>query len=398
MARRSTRFCQFGVLLFLCLRFGGSPAADLRVPSQDEALSLLFGNQFAELDSRYGAIQSAYKAGNISDEDLRAAFRVFYSTDPKLHAHYAAWTKQSPKSYSAHLARGLYFKKLGQEALGGELFEETSGEERAGIEEVFRLSQEELNASLSLDDKPTLSYLHLINISQFLRNHKEADILIRRAIASDPRSYIVRENYMIAIETQNGGSHEKMKDFLTESRRAGLSTEHVNALEALVLEDEAWIHRNVDGDTDAAILAYKKAAELNPEASCRPCGPVMQSAELLLENKNYAGAAEQYSKVIAFDPSYLAARNGRAFAQLQMQQPTLAVDEFTYSASRGDAYAQDMLGRMYLLGTSIPKDHDKAVEWLKKAAAQGYEPAVRILPFALDKTATPLPFPGGPRL
>jgi hypothetical protein len=73
MARRSTRFCQFGVLLFLCLRFGGSPAADLRVLSQDEALCLLFGNQFAELDSRYGAIQSAYKAGNISDEDLRAA-------------------------------------------------------------------------------------------------------------------------------------------------------------------------------------------------------------------------------------------------------------------------------------------------------------------------------------
>jgi hypothetical protein len=61
MARRSTRFCQFGALLFLCLRFGDSPAAELKVPSQDEALSLLFGNQFVELDSRYGATQSAYK-------------------------------------------------------------------------------------------------------------------------------------------------------------------------------------------------------------------------------------------------------------------------------------------------------------------------------------------------
>jgi TPR repeat protein len=57
-----------------------------------------------------------------------------------------------------------------------------------------------------------------------------------------------------------------------------------------------------------------------------------------------------------------------------------------------------MLGRMYLLGTSVPQDQDKAIFWLKQAAAQGYEPAVRLLPHALDRQAKPLPMPGDARL
>ena len=215
MTRRITRFCQFGVLLLLCFRFGGSPAYDLRVPSQNEALGLLSDNQFAELDRRYSAIHSAYKAGEISDVDLRAAFRVFYSTDPELDAHYRAWTRQSPKSYVAHLARGVYFKKLGQEILGDKSFGTTSGEEAAGIQEAFQLAREELNASLLLDDKPLLSYMHLINICQFLGDQQGAHTLIGRAIAIDPHNYIVRENYMTLLQTQHGGSGKEMRGFLS---------------------------------------------------------------------------------------------------------------------------------------------------------------------------------------
>jgi tetratricopeptide (TPR) repeat protein len=289
-----------------------------------------------------GAIHSAYKAGDISDVDLRAAFRVFYSTDPELDAHYREWTRQSPKSYVAHLARGVYFKKLGQELLGDKSFGTTSGEEAAAIREAFRLAREELNASLLLDDKPLLSYLHLINICQFLGDQQGAHTLIGPAIAIDPQNYIVRESYMILLETQHGGSGTEMRAFLSACRGAGLSMDQLNALEALVFEDEAWVHRNVDGDTDAAILAYQEAARLNPASSCLPCGPVMQSANLLLEAKNYAAAVEQYSKVLAFDANSMSARNGRAFAELQLQQPTLAVDDFTYCANRGNAYARDM--------------------------------------------------------
>jgi Domain of unknown function (DUF4034) len=156
MTRNTKQIRRYGFMLLLCFALGGVRAGNLHVPSQGEALELLSGNQFPELDRRYSAIQSAYEEGTISDEDLRAAFRVFYSTDAALDAQYLAWVKHSPNSYVAHLARGIYYKKVGQERRGDKLTGETSDEDLQGMEEAYRLATQELNASLLLDDRPLL--------------------------------------------------------------------------------------------------------------------------------------------------------------------------------------------------------------------------------------------------
>lgn len=83
---------------------------------------------------------------------------------------------------------------------------------------------------------------------------------------------------------------------------------------------------------------------------------------------------------------------------MQVGDVKAAVSDLTHGADLGDAYAQDLLGKMYLLGTSIPPDRAKAIEWLKKAADQGYAPSQAILPLALNKDFTPLPMPGAPKL
>jgi TPR repeat protein len=76
----------------------------------------------------------------------------------------------------------------------------------------------------------------------------------------------------------------------------------------------------------------------------------------------------------------------------------LAVIDFTRAANLGDPYAIDMLGKMYLLGTSISPNHDKAIEWLERAAALGYQPSKDILPMALNPAMKPIPELGSPRL
>jgi hypothetical protein len=51
---------------------------------------------------------------------------------------------------------------------------------------------------------------------------------------------------------------------------------------------------------------------------------------------------------------------------------------FTYQkkmADYGNAEAQHKLGEMYEEGHGTPQDFDKALEWYRKAAAQGYAPA-----------------------
>lgn len=73
-------------------------------PSQNETLAMLNSGQFTELDRRFSAIQEAYDKDTITDEELRAAFRAFYATNPALEVQYSGWLTMSPRSYVAHLA------------------------------------------------------------------------------------------------------------------------------------------------------------------------------------------------------------------------------------------------------------------------------------------------------
>lgn len=55
------------------------------------------------------------------------------------------------------------------------------------------------------------------------------------------------------------------------------------------------------------------------------------------------------------------------------------------AAEQGDAKAQARLGAMYLLGSGIEKDEQKAAEWMLKAANQGYLEAQVIMAALYDR-------------
>src|SRR6266404_9620071 len=50
---------------------------------------------------------------------------------------------------------------------------------------------------------------------------------------------------------------------------------------------------------------------------------------------------------------------------------TTALNELTPLAEQGNADAQVMLGRMYLMGQGVLKDPDQAIKWFKASATQG---------------------------
>ncbi|MBQ7306918.1 MAG: sel1 repeat family protein, partial [Clostridia bacterium] len=49
------------------------------------------------------------------------------------------------------------------------------------------------------------------------------------------------------------------------------------------------------------------------------------------------------------------------------------------SANKGLAVAQNNLGNCYYWGYGVTRDYRKAVEWYKKAAAQGYSRSIENL-------------------
>jgi tetratricopeptide (TPR) repeat protein len=385
-------------LLALLALAAHAKAEEVATPTQAEALGWLMQDRFVELDARYGAIQQAYRDHRISDVELRAAFRVFYATDADLDAHYAAWVAQSPRSYVAHLARGIYYKKVGAERRGVGFIDQITPAQIEGMEAANKVAAQEFTASLALDDKPILTYLHSIDLDMDSGNKTQARQWLDRAIAIDPDDFVVRVKYMGALQTRWLGSVEEMKAFLAECRKANLPAAQIKTLEAIELDDEAWVHQYRDGNLEAAVRDYAKVAKLDPAASCIPCGPISKMADLLMTEKKYSQAIKQFSRVLAFNPNDVHSLDGRGYAELQVGWPLEAVADLVHAGNLGDAYAQDMLGRMYLLGTSVPADRDKALVWLQKAASQGYAPAQELLPAALDRNRTPLPVPGGPKL
>ena len=55
------------------------------------------------------------------------------------------------------------------------------------------------------------------------------------------------------------------------------------------------------------------------------------------------------------------------------------------SAQQGDAKSQARLGAMYLLGSGVEKDEQKAFEWMLKAANQGHTEAEMIVAAMYDR-------------
>jgi len=227
-----------GVAALLCTM----PASGADTPSQSEVVALLSARDYVELDRRFTAVQADYKLGVIDDVELREAFRSLYFTTPSLASHFDEWVTRFPQSYVAHLARGIYHKKIGQESRGPQAAAYTSAQQFKAMEQAFERASVDFEKSMTLDEKPLLSFLHQINIFKLLGEGKAAVSreLLDRSVQLDQHNYVVRYAYMDALQSPWGGSVELMKAFFEECRQARLTADQLDSLEELVATDEAW--------------------------------------------------------------------------------------------------------------------------------------------------------------
>ena len=64
-----------------------------------------------------------------------------------------------------------------------------------------------------------------------------------------------------------------------------------------------------------------------------------------------------------------------AFSDIDNAKISLGIDDLILSAESGDAASQYQLGRLYDEGDGIDENNEKAVEWYRKSAEQGYAKA-----------------------
>jgi tetratricopeptide (TPR) repeat protein len=362
----------------------GPSAAPPSVPDGSATQALLMSGQYADLDARFAAIQHAYEAGAMSDVALRDAFRAFYSTNAALEAHYAEWVQKHPTSYVAHLARGIYYKKVGIDRRGEASAAETSAAQFDAMRTAFDAAAEDLYASMKLSAKPLLSYLHAIDLNNYVSEREECRRLLDASLKVDPHNFVVRRKFIVTLETRWGGSADELASFIEESRRAGTSADHLRELESVAAENEAWVLKFRKNDQSGAADAYLRASELSPSDGCLKC-----AADSLMKAERFKEAAALYTTMLASDPDFLIGLSNRGYSYLRLGQVPEAIRDLERASALGDASARTTLGTVYLAGGPVPQNRDKGIEYLKQAADQGYQPAKAALATAQRGPAGP---------
>jgi len=358
--------------------------------SRQQTLAMLRAGQFAALNRHYAVVQAAYDKGSISDEKLRSAFRRFYDTSPDLDARYDSWVKEMPGSYVAHLARAIYYVRVGEASRGNLIIADTSAARLRGMEAAFASASRELETSRSLESKPLMSVFYQLDIGKFEGDAAGNRQLLQDSLAMDRRNFVVREMYVLTLMTAWGGSTEQLKAFVTSCRAAGLSATQMNDLESYVFSDEAWIDDRDGGNYRRAATEYLEAAKLSGDDSCLLC-----ASNDLQKAGDFPDAAQVLTQYLGRHPDSPTVLPVRAYVYFKLGRVADSVNDCKRAAALGNAYCEYEIGMAYTFaGLGLPKDPDKGVELLRRAAAQGNKDAQKLLPIARAEQLT-RPQPAG---
>ena len=370
---RSPRVFLALMLLPLCLWTLRSHSwANSEIASEATAsllLELLKARKYGEIDTRFMAVQHAYERDATKAEELLAFARWAYQTDPALEPFFTEWMVQQPKSYAATLARGSYYRTIGNRVRGGEYINNTSEQQLEGMTLYMQRALADLHTSLKLTPKPILSYLNMIDVGQKFGVAKTNRELLEEALRLDPHDFIVRRKYLYTLRPQWGGSFAQMEAFVTESKTTGLPAAKLKTLAAIIPYERA-LAKHREEDYPGALQYYIQALEAEDGSDEKFL--ILQGKATIHENlKQYAQAVETCTLALQQNPNLLWALKRRGFNYAQLDQQEKAFKDYHAAAVMGDGWALNKVGTMYWFGRGVPQDQTEALRWFELGASKG---------------------------
>lgn len=254
-----------GLVLSICLVLVCAQSAFAQLGNPLEQLR---SGNFQLVENAYSALQSRFEGGMATEYDLLDAYKVFYQREDRYRDQLNNWIRHYPKSASAYLARGVYYRKLGEFRRGTTYISQVPPENVKYMEQMFELSKKDLETSLRLNPKSYLAILHLLNIAQFEGDDRAATKYLALGNAVLPSNFLVRARFLIHLTPKWGGSYKKMEDFIVECGSQGLSPQTINMLNAIKLDDQG-ASAEERGQMGQAYLAYTNALMLSRSAGDR---------------------------------------------------------------------------------------------------------------------------------
>jgi tetratricopeptide (TPR) repeat protein len=343
--------------------------------AESDTVQLVLAGRYSALEQRFQSVQESFKRGDIDDEALLAAFRPFYDVEPPdLAARYDEWIAQFPKSYVAHLARGLYYKHLAYKAQDGRFTRDLGDDRFEKMRRARKLAATDFEESLSLDDRPLLSYMHAMDVSGDMSWRWPESRLFSKANEIAPKNFIARRKHLAGMRWRwTGGTVDQMREFVQECRDLGFTAEQMRELDNIIKEEQAWLAMHRSHNYAMAEKLYRDI--LSDEPDNMDVGAAL--AWLLVHRRECAEAISLATRVLAAQPDNSRTIGDRATCYFHTGQEQLGISEMHRGAELGDAWAQRELARYYWQGRLVPQDRGRALQLLRAAAVQGDAEAIR---------------------
>lgn len=189
----------------------------LETPEPLKTLSILKNKEYKSLDATLEAYQKVFEEDYLKEGELVSTYVAFYTSDPSIEAYLNEWIEKIPDSYSARLARGIYYTRMGWLKRGAKFIDKTSEKQIEGMKQFFSKAVIDLEAALKINPKTIAAYCYLINIEMALGNSDSKKVLLDNALQINPYSFAVRRYYIYSLYPKWGGSFEEMYKFVDES-------------------------------------------------------------------------------------------------------------------------------------------------------------------------------------
>ncbi|MEQ1796205.1 MAG: DUF4034 domain-containing protein [Nitrospira sp.] len=365
--------------------FAATPSGETRdsmpLKEKEYVLNLLQTRQFQQLDSYYSELQQRYeKEGTLNDWQLLVQYQPFYDTNPANEPLLTEWIAQYPESYSARLARGIYYRKAGEAKRGSEWISKTPRENLDQLSQYLDLATDDLMLSRTLTVKPIVSIVHLLNVTK----HRDGDLgnryWLEEANRIDSQNYGARRRYMLTLTPRWGGSYEDMYAFLQECRLQKLPSDHIRIYEAIIHDDRANMLRHNRRSAEA-LQHYRQALVflngIENGETIEALKGLIHSAKETHTLEAVSADIDYYLRLVPQDGTILSYRGWLREKQGRADE---AFMDFKNAAVQGHAWSQFRIGQKLFYDTAfVTEQNNEGLSWIKKAAAQGYEPAQKLL-------------------
>ena len=382
-------------------------------PVHRQLIALLEQRDFAGLERLLGGLQRAFEEDAGASRPLELAYFAFDRVPRSAQGALDEWVDKHPVSYTALVARGCFYYFQGLAARGTKFLAETPEENLRTMGFFLGKSRADLERSLALTAKPYLSHLTMMSIERVAGSRQRQRAHYAQALKLAPQSVELRLAHMTSLEPRWGGSLREMEALVREARA---QLQDAKAADRLAARIPAYRGDELQRKEDyaAALEQFDAAIALDPGAGTlcerayvlsklkrdaeafadvklalskvrdhRYC--LSQALPLASRTADAQEAIAMLSHVIEADPRSNHAFDQRGWRYQQAGRMELAFQDYLASARLGDGWGQLMAGKSLWAGRGVKENREEALEWLRKAAAQGHPDAKLSLKQALEQ-------------